>query len=321
MTVMLSVNLGPFEFNCTFSYPDYTIEPNEGLPFITTGRLYVASPRSIIQYHSQFIAQPNNDRESILDEVIQFKNGLGKNVDISLRGSVASNSMLAEISVADAVLESLHDQDTFIEISSSHVTVMNFERGYIRDFFNQPSRKDRVRPYGYYRMMHVNLPKWPFRFNAILIHAAAIKSASGDCLVFMAESGGGKTTSAQLAKKAQLQVLGDEQILLEKQGSDTVAWATQFNCITDGLDSARVKAFLLLKQGTHFELARRRPSEALRKIWQDRVNAQLWREALSARQREKTFHLLWDFLGSVPVYEMTFCKDYIDWDALNAITE
>lgn len=316
---MTSVNLGPFEFNCVFSYPDYPIEVNEWLPFVVDRILYIAPPRPIIQYHSQFIAQPNNNRKFVLDEVIQFDNGRGKNIDI-LYTARASNSLLAEMSVADAVLESLHDQDAFIEISSSRVTVMNFKRSYIREFLNQPSGKGRIWPHGYYRMMHINLPKWPARFNAVLIHAAAVKSPSGDCFVFMAESGGGKTTSAQLAKKEHLQVLGDEQVLLEKQGSDTVAWATQFNHITDGIDSAKVKAVLLLKHGPRFKLERIRPAEGLRRIWFDPVNVQQ-RSVLSQKQGAQMFRLAWDMLASVPTYEMTFRKDYIDWGALDAISE
>ena len=317
---MLSINLGPFEFNCVFSYPDDTIEMNEPLPFITDKRLYVTPPRSLIQYHSRFIAQANNDRESVLAEVIQFKNDPSKNIDISLRGSIASSSVLAEMSVADAVLESLHDGDAFIEISSSRVTVMNFERSYIREFFNKPSGKEWIQPLGYYRMINVNLPRWLSRFNGILLHAAAVKIAYGDCLVFMAKSGGGKTTSAQLARNEHLQVLGDEQILFEKQGSDTVAWATQFNHITDGLDSAKVKAVLLLKHGLRFKLERISPTEVLRRIWFDPVNVQQ-RRVLTQKQGAQTFRLAWDMLASVPTYEMTFRKDYIDWDALNAISD
>jgi hypothetical protein len=56
----------------------------------------------------------------------------------------------------------------------------------------------------------------------------------------------------------------------------------------------------------------------LARIWAD--NSSEW-QPLIPEFRKILFDLYWDMFSSVPVYEMTFAKDFIDWDLLEETVE
>jgi len=154
--------------------------------------------------------------------------------------------------------------------------------------------------------------------KSTLIHAAGILTHDRRTIVLLAQSGGGKTTVARLAQKSEYRVLGDDSILISQRNGSYFASSVPFNRITDGPDWGRVGAFVILKQGHSFSLVPSSPTDVLPKTWTD--NSSQW-ISLSPESRKLLFSLYSDMFSDVPVYEMTFEKDFVDWAAIESVLE
>lgn len=152
--------------------------------------------------------------------------------------------------------------------------------------------------------------------RSTLIHAAGILTHDRRTIILLAQSGGGKTTATKLAQKSGYRILGDDSILISQRNGSYFASAVPFNRITDGPDWGRIGAFVVLKQGPFFALVAGSPVDTLRKTWTD--NSSQW-VSLARESRKSLFSLYSDMFSDVPVYEMTFEKDFVDWAAIESV--
>lgn len=150
-------------------------------------------------------------------------------------------------------------------------------------------------------------------FSTLVLHSSGV-IRKGKAVLFPGPSGKGKTTVAQRA--APNCVLSDEANILLRQGEDLCVHATPWGLINNPAAHAPLGAIFMLEQAPHFEL---------RPIKFERFLAATWdgqREMikfLPSEQKSTAFKLFYEACSRVPLYFMHFSKDYIDWDAIDAV--
>ena len=136
--------------------------------------------------------------------------------------------------------------------------------------------------------------------------------------MFLGQSCGGHTTVTGLALRNGYKVLGDDRNLISQRNGSYLASSVPFNRITDGPDWGKIGAFVILKKGTSFSLVPAFSVDVLPKVWADNISQWFM---LLPESRRMLFSLYSDMFFNVPVYEMTFEKDYVDWAAIESVLE
>jgi hypothetical protein len=149
-------------------------------------------------------------------------------------------------------------------------------------------------------------------FSALMVHCGGM-IRRGRAALFLAPDDGGKSTTLKLATDGS--VLSDDQVILRREGEWFMAHATPFGMVTDGPDRAPVGAFFLLEKSTQFGLERIRPADLVRTFWEDPGNQT---RLLNRNLKLQAFDLFHELCHQVPAYRMSFPREYVDWEAVDA---
>jgi hypothetical protein len=149
-------------------------------------------------------------------------------------------------------------------------------------------------------------------FSALMVHCGGLIRGNKAAL-FLALDDGGKSTALKLATDGF--VLSDDQVILRKEGERFMAHATPLGLVTDGPGQAPVGALFLLKKSPHFGIERIRPADLVRAFWEDPGNQT---RLLTRHLKLQAFDLFHELCHQVPAYRLSFPKDYVDWEAVDA---
>jgi hypothetical protein len=149
-------------------------------------------------------------------------------------------------------------------------------------------------------------------FSAVVIHAASV-IRKNKAAVFVAASGGGKTTVAGLS--AGNSVLSDDQTVLRRQDRHISAYANPLAMCTSGPGEARIGGLFWLAKGDRFKLEPLRPADMVHCL----AAGNLFTTGLTTPGVKKQwFNVIHDACHQALAYRMRFPKDYVDWDAIDA---
>ena len=149
----------------------------------------------------------------------------------------------------------------------------------------------------------------------MLVHAACVVRKNRAAL-FLAPDEGGKTTVARIADNGI--VLGDDRILIKKQGNDIFAHGSPWGTMNDASTSARINAVFLLNKAERFCLQPIDVNQVIEYLWQEHKYDRFF---LTNKLKSVVFELIVDLCRQGTVYQMNFAKDYVDWDAVDSALE
>lgn len=156
-------------------------------------------------------------------------------------------------------------------------------------------------------------------FDAAMVHSSAVL-LDNQVAVFLAPSGGGKSTIASLAEPGT--VLSDDQNVLRNQDGVMMVHSTPFGKTTDGPRSAKLGGLFLLEKSGVLKLSRATGPEVLEAMWADQPGATY---LLPTEVRLRLFEVLYRTCQSTPCYRLAFPPDTVDWEkiglAMGARTE
>lgn len=164
----------------------------------------------------------------------------------------------------------------------------------------------------------------PYRFGSLLlavflpIFSSTMMHSSGVLLddkvaLFMAPSGGGKSTIASLAPAKT--VLSDDQNIVRVEGDELMVYPTPWGRRTSADHQGKLGGFFLLEKANDFALEPLAPAEFIRAIWFGH-----WLETsyIPNDLKYQAFDLIYHICHQVPIYKLSFSKENIDWDAIYA---
>lgn len=179
------------------------------------------------------------------------------------------------------------------------------------DFYYYPGVQDprEARVAGnYQRMFCAFLPG----FHALPIHSAGV--VRGDrAALFLASDEGGKTTVLRLTTEGHL--LSDDQNVVRHQGDELVAHASPFGQLTDGPGQAPLGGLFVLHHAQEFALAPFKPADLVKALWDEHL---YYTTMLPRHSKMRAFELVYEMCHRVPAYRMSFPKDFVDWNAIDA---
>jgi hypothetical protein len=149
-------------------------------------------------------------------------------------------------------------------------------------------------------------------FDAFIVHSAAVVR-NGKAAMFLAQSGGGKTTVTRQASIND--VLGDDHIMLRKQNGEIFAHSTPWNRITSGPVSAPLGAIFLLEKSDLFELNPIKPIEVIEFLWNEHI---YFTDKLPKHSRIQAFNFLCEIVNRTPLYRMRTPLNGVNWAAIDA---
>jgi len=150
--------------------------------------------------------------------------------------------------------------------------------------------------------------------QGLLLHGAGIVRNNGAYL-FLAVSGGGKSTVARISRRYR--ALSDDIVAVRKIKGKFLAFATPWKqgacaCLKSR-DSAPVKAVFFLKKSRKASFRPLRPEKALSRILSTQLHFLFYTERPLV---DKLFVTCADLMRSIPAYEMEFRKDKDFWPEL-----
>lgn len=202
--------------------------------------------------------------------------------------------------------------DALVLVTADSLLLFDFAGRRVDQFIGAPVSAALVRRDPRYALRPL-LPLLAARYNGAFLHSSAVVGPARQSFLFLAPSGGGKSTSAGLGR-GRYRLLGDDHIgVCRGPDGGYLACATPFNPATDGPDWGELRGLCLLVQAGRFELRPLGAAAALARIWQD--NRLQW-ASLTPALRQRLFTRLWRLLQRVPTWELRFPRHHIDWDAL-----
>jgi len=150
------------------------------------------------------------------------------------------------------------------------------------------------------------------QFSAVMVHSSGVVRNQRAAL-FLAPDAGGKSTVLEHATEGLL--LNDDQVIVRREGGGFVAHSTPFGAMNSGPCQARLGALFSLHKAPRFTLRPMRPADLMQKHWGDRDN---FASLLPKHLKTQAFDLFYDICHQVPTYQMSFPKDHVDWDAIDA---
>src|SRR5690606_26575746 len=110
------------------------------------------------------------------------------------------NPLLGNTDVISLILDTAEQGDYLLEVGHGHVLVISYKNRHAFDIFVSSDLKEIFSTNGL-RAIRPDFPKVLRRFNAIILHCAGILDRESNGLVFVAKSGGGKSTVTRLCKE------------------------------------------------------------------------------------------------------------------------
>lgn len=155
--------------------------------------------------------------------------------------------------------------------------------------------------------------------QGFLLHAACA-AKEGKAYLFLAPSGGGKSTVAKLSKRYS--VLGDDIIAVRKINHEFFAFPTPwkqgkfFN--PHPSSQVKIQAIFFLEKASSLYLKPVKPEQALTKTLSTGIHFFLYTERPLA---EKIFFTAANFFKAIPAYKMHFRKDDNFWPMIDKVSE
>jgi hypothetical protein len=219
-------------------------------------------------------------------------------------------SPLLRSPVVRARLQAGLNQSEGVGLSLRHTTatIFDFARRELDTFYTPDQRDFLADCYVGPGIFAVFLPT----FSAAMVHSSSLIRNDAAAL-FLAPDEGGKTTVVKHSTAST--ILGDDQIILRKEGDAFMAHGTPWGLIANSFQQARVGGFFLLEQAERFELIPLKPVDALKHLWNEHL---VYRLFLPRHLMVRAFEILYEACRQAPVYRMRFPKDCVDWDAIDA---
>ncbi len=196
-----------------------------------------------------------------------------------------------------------------IQFHSLSITIYNYLNRTINIFYSPECNeifKDDLINNGIRRMFTSFLPT----FSAAMIHSSALL-INGKVGIFLAPDEGGKTTAAKLG--TEYPILSDDQNIIKKEKNEFTAYSTPWgNNINHSLKGP-VKGLFLLVKGNHFKLTQLKPKDLFSYLWNEHL---FYSKTLPEKYRLMFFDFIYDFTHSIKGYQLTFQKDFIDWNTI-----
>jgi len=164
---------------------------------------------------------------------------------------------------------------------------------------------------GFRRMFTSFLPS----FSALMLHSSGVVNKERAALFLAPDAGGKSTTLKNLYDGV---ILCDDQNILRKEEDIFRVHSTPWGAINGGQQQAQLGGFFLLEKAPSFELIRLKPQDVFLFLWEEHMHVWL---RLPKSLRIKAFELLYEACCHVPCYRMRFPKNYVDWDAIEAVME
>lgn len=148
--------------------------------------------------------------------------------------------------------------------------------------------------------------------STLLLHAAGVV-VDGKAVLFLAPSGGGKSTASSHA--GERRVLSDDHIVLRRAGGRLLAYGTPFGRVPGSPGAAPLGALCLLEKAPRFKLIPAPANAAVQFVWNE--HSHIW-PVLTRTLRKQAFELLCDACAQAAVFRMQFTKEGVDWGAISA---
>jgi hypothetical protein len=200
-------------------------------------------------------------------------------------------------------------EDIKIQVHGFSVTFYDYKNRTIDIFYspvcNEIFKADMICN-GIRRMFTSFLPG----FSAAMIHSSALL-INGKVGIFLAPDEGGKTTAAKLG--VDHAILCDDQNIIKKEENEFIAYSTPWGHNRNSNLKGPVKGFFLLVKGNGFKIEQLKPSSLFSYLWNEHLD---YSSKLPEKYRLLFFDFLYTLSRSVPGFQLTFQKDFIDWDAV-----
>jgi hypothetical protein len=149
-------------------------------------------------------------------------------------------------------------------------------------------------------------------FSALMLHSSGVVRSRA--ALFFAPHAGGKSTTLRNLKNGT--ILSDDQNILRKEGGDFLVYSTPWGANHCEPYQAPLGGLFLIEKASRFELIPIHPIEIFEFLWAEHLH--VW-SLLPKQLRIQAFDLLNEACHQAPCYRMRFPKDYIDWDAIDAV--
>jgi hypothetical protein len=200
-----------------------------------------------------------------------------------------------------------------LSLSWNRMIVRNFARNEFFYFYHSANKSEISNPLFNARFRNLIGLSYANN-NRMLLHGAGAITDHGG-LLFLAPDEGGKTTL--IKKFAPAEILGDDQVVLDRQGEYFHLHSTPFGSMTCGPAKARLKAIFLIKKSRKFQLERSPANEALRLIWSDALSRLT---VLPKEFRINIFNMVFELCQQIPCYLMHTPIDSINFDAIEKVS-
>ncbi len=150
------------------------------------------------------------------------------------------------------------------------------------------------------------------KFGALMLHAAAV-SRQGRTAVFLAPDEGGKTTASLLAPSGT--ILGDDQVIVRRRRGRFRVWGTPWGRHTDAHACSQLSGLFVLKKAKSFALDPLPRRALIPLVWEE---SKISLAILPKPLKEKAFAVLCDIARSAPCWTLSFPKNHINWNEIDA---
>ena len=154
--------------------------------------------------------------------------------------------------------------------------------------------------------------------NFLVLHAAAI-IVSGNCFLFLAISGGGKTTLSQNAINLGYKVLSDDRVFVIKGTDAYYAYGTPFGKFGMNIGPYPIAGVFIIEQSVQNYVNPVTSVDVFEEVWF--IEYERRRRCFGNLPASGFFSQFMDFLKYHPTFCLKFKKDFDDWDYLVKIVE
>jgi hypothetical protein len=160
-------------------------------------------------------------------------------------------------------------------------------------------------------------------FKRLYIHCSGFHM-DGLAGCILGKNKSGKSTSSRLLSRAVL--FDDDLNLVEIEKKRALLHSFDFDTLRSMGNPAEIRAIFQISKGKKFEVKRIETQSALSNAWTDHQQMfwnknSVWHPLSSEgkKLRKQSFNLLADVVTSTPNYRLTFPRDYIDQEQIEAV--